>query len=55
MVFEKVSAETLSTAHALEVSVWDAHFNAYPMGVVRLGPQPTPDSKPWMDSQVCVV
>ena len=55
MIFEKVTMETLSTAHVLEVAVWDAQFNAYPMGVVRLGPQPTADSKPWMDSQVCIM
>jgi len=55
MTFEKVTIETLSTAHALEVTVWDAQFNAYPMGVARLGPQPTIHSKPWMDSQVSVV
>ena len=52
MVFKKVTMDTLSTAHVLEVAVWDAEFNAYPMGVIRLGPHPTADSKPWMDSQV---
>jgi len=52
MVFEKVTMDTLSTAHVLEVAIWDVEFNGYPMGVIRLGPQPTADSKPWMDSQV---
>ncbi|XP_065908463.1 uncharacterized protein [Dysidea avara] len=51
MVFKKVTMDTLSTAHVLEVAVWDAQFITYPMGVIRLGPQPTADSKPWMDSQ----
>jgi len=44
--------ETLSTSHVLEVTVWDAQFIAYPMGVARLGPKPISNSKPWMDSQV---
>ena len=52
MVFQKVAMDTLSTYHVLEVAVWDAEFITYPMGVIRLGPQPTADSKPWMDSQV---
>ena len=55
MVFEKVTMDTLSTAHVLEVAIWDAQFNGYPMGVIRLGPQPTADSKPYMDSQVGIL
>ena len=52
-VFERVTLETLSTDHVLEVTVWDAKFAAQPMGVLRLGPRPNQNSnKPWMDSQV---
>ena len=50
-IFERVTMETLSTDHVLEVTIWDAFFAAQPMGVLRLGPHPT-GAKPWMDSQV---
>ena len=50
-VFERVTMESLSTVHVLEVTVWDALFVAQPMGVLRLGPHPN-GSKPWMDSHV---
>ena len=53
-VFEKVTLETLSTDHVLEITIWDAKFSAQPMGVLRLGPRPNQNSKPWMDSQVGV-
>jgi len=53
MVFEKVTMDTLSTNHVLEVAIWDVEFISDPMGVIRLGPKPTADAKPWMDSQVC--
>ena len=52
-MFEKVTIETLSTEHVLEITVWDALFVAQPMGVIRLGPHPN-GSKPWMDSHVCI-
>ena len=51
LIFEKVTKETLSTDHVLEVTVWDAKFTAQAMGVLRLGPRPN-GIKPWMDSQV---
>ena len=54
-VFEKVTLETLSTDHVLEITIWDAKYSAQPMGVLRLGPRPNQNSnKPWMDSQVGV-
>ena len=52
MVFEKVTMDTLSNTHVLEVAIWDVEFATNPMGVIRLGPQPTTDTKAWMDSQV---
>ena len=33
--FQKVTMETLSTAHVLEVTVQDAQFHAYRMSVAR--------------------
>ena len=53
-MFEKVTMETLSNTHVLEIAIWDVMFITGPMGVIRLGPQPTADSKPWMDSQVFI-